>query len=67
MIPVMNDRPPSTRIIDYKGSARSLREACQMMGCYDEGRRCPDCPLKELCESEARWLVQREALPLRYD
>jgi hypothetical protein len=57
----MNDRPAVTWIADRNGSACSLREACQMAGRDDDGRRCPDCPLKELCDSEARWLVQRMA------
>jgi hypothetical protein len=36
----------------------SLREACVKMGLDRDGARCPDCPLRELCESELRWLVK---------
>ncbi len=62
----MNDRPADTAATRPRRTARSLREACQMAGRDDDGRRCPDCPLRELCESEARWLVQRIAPPPRY-
>jgi hypothetical protein len=33
---------------------RILREACQAMGGDDEGRRCPQCNVREFCESQAR-------------
>jgi hypothetical protein len=33
------------------------------LGLDDEGQRCPECPLKTLCESEARWLVCRTERP----
>jgi hypothetical protein len=36
---------------------RSLREACQRIGLDEDGARCPDCLLKDLCESQMRWLV----------
>jgi hypothetical protein len=29
----------------------------------DDGQRCPECPLKTLCESEERWLVCRGERP----
>ena len=38
--------------------AVTLRDACQKTGHDDVGRRCPACPLKDLCESERRWLVE---------
>jgi hypothetical protein len=38
--------------------ALSLRQACRKTGYDDSGRRCPGCPLLELCESEERWLVR---------
>jgi hypothetical protein len=38
--------------------ALTLRDACQKSGHDGGGRRCPVCPLKDLCESEARWLVE---------
>jgi hypothetical protein len=41
--------------------ALTLRAACRRTG-YDQlGRRCPGCPLKDLCESEERWIVQLTA------
>jgi len=36
---------------------RSLREACQSIGLDEDGARCETCPVRELCESELRWLV----------
>lgn len=38
--------------------ACTLRAACQNRGHDDGGKRCPICPLKDLCESEERWLVE---------
>jgi len=38
--------------------ALSLRQACRRTGYDNSSRRCPGCPLKELCESEERWLVR---------
>lgn len=38
--------------------ASTLREACRKTGHDDAGKRCPVCPLIELCDSEARWLVE---------
>ena len=35
----------------------SLREACRRAGLDRHGKRCPDCPVRELCVSELRWLV----------
>jgi len=37
--------------------ARTLREACRQSGHDEDGRRCPTCPLKYLCENDERWLV----------
>jgi hypothetical protein len=42
---------------------RTLGEACREVGRDECGRRCPSCPLRELCQNEARWLVQRSAPP----
>ncbi len=38
-------------------TARTLRDACRQTGHDDDGKRCPGCPVKDLCESEERWLV----------
>jgi hypothetical protein len=39
---------------------RPLVEACRASGHDRAGARCPECPLRALCESEERWLVRRE-------
>jgi len=36
----------------------ALWQACAKVDLDNGGRRCPDCPLKHLCESESRWLVK---------
>lgn len=38
--------------------ARTLRDACRQTGRDDNGARCPVCPVRELCESDERWLVR---------
>jgi hypothetical protein len=38
---------------------RSLGEA----GLDEDGERCPNCTLKQLCENETRWLVCRGEPP----
>lgn len=43
--------------------ARSLGEACREIGRGAGGAHCPVCRLRELCRSEARWLVRRSARP----
>ena len=40
-----------------------MREACIKAGLDDDGGRCPACPLRELCGSELRWLIQSERKP----
>jgi hypothetical protein len=42
-------------------SSVSLRQACARAGLDRGGRRCPDCPLRDLCQSELRWLVKSVA------
>ena len=39
--------------------ACTLGEACREAGYDQGGKRCPDCPLRQLCQSEDRWLVKR--------
>jgi len=41
--------------------ARTLMEASIEAGRDDGGRRCPNCPVKDLCQDESRWLVRRVA------
>jgi hypothetical protein len=36
----------------------SLRQACVKAGLDRGGRRCPDCSLRDLCQSELRWLIK---------
>jgi hypothetical protein len=38
--------------------ALTLREACERTGSDDAGERCPSCPIRALCESENRWLIE---------
>jgi hypothetical protein len=35
----------------------SLWEACLRLGLDEDGARCPNCPVRGLCESETRWLA----------
>lgn len=42
----------------------SMREACIRAGLDGDGGRCPSCPLRELCGSELRWLIQVARKPL---
>ena len=37
---------------------RRLRDACRQTRCDDNGARCPVCPVRELCETDERWLVR---------
>ena len=48
------------RAIDGPAMSRpfSLRQACAKAGLDRGGKRCPDCPLRDLCQSELRWLVK---------
>lgn len=43
--------------------ASSLRQACRNAGLDHNGERCPDCPLRQLCKSESRWLVKTGEVP----
>jgi hypothetical protein len=36
----------------------SLRQACQKAELDRGGARCPECPLRGLCQSELRWLIK---------
>ena len=40
------------------GPPCSLREACTRAGLDRGGERCPDCPVRDLCDSEQRWVVK---------
>ena len=54
----MNDRSLFRRPRFLQSTARSLKEACQEVGRDEGGQRCPDCPVRDLCEDELRWLVK---------
>lgn len=45
--------------------ALSLRQACCKTGYDNNGKRCPGCSLKELCDSEERWIVRLTASATR--
>jgi len=53
-----------TRMRDFMRQAPpcSMREACVRAGLDRGGERCPTCPVRDLCQSEVRWLVK--AAPL---
>ena len=36
----------------------TLGNACEKTGYDDSGKRCPSCPIKGLCASETRWLIE---------
>jgi hypothetical protein len=46
--------------------ACTLGEACRGTGHDEGGTRCAWCPLRELCESEDRWLVKRRGTRGRF-
>ena len=62
----MVDGPPKpVNPAPYSGP-RPLVEACRASGHDRAGGRCPECPLRALCESDKRWLVrQPESARLR--
>jgi hypothetical protein len=37
----------------------SMREACARALLDRGGARCPNCPVRDLCQSEGRWLIKR--------
>jgi hypothetical protein len=53
----MNDNPAEPASIYPASPVLALRQACRRAGCDEDGKRCPACPLKDLCDSEARWFV----------
>jgi len=56
-------RMPPRYPADAAPRPRSLGDACREAGLDDDGERCPACALKQLCESETRWLVCRNERP----
>jgi hypothetical protein len=60
--PMSNDQGRTVKA-GPSSPACSLREACSRAGLDRNGERCPTCPVRDLCQSEVRWLVK--ALPLQ--
>jgi hypothetical protein len=58
----MENRPANFRC--RSSPCLSLGEACERAGEDDDGRRCPLCPLRELCLDHSRWLVRQTLWPL---
>lgn len=54
----MNDNLATPDSYHPVSPACTLRKACQNTGHDDGGKHCPVCLLKDLCESEERWLVE---------
>jgi hypothetical protein len=54
----MTDTGTVTPAVLRPASPCSMREACARALLDRGGERCPSCPIRELCESEARWLVK---------
>ena len=54
----MNNNEAEPVIRYLLSPACTLYDACRQTGHDDDGNRCPCCPLKDLCESEERWLVE---------
>jgi len=48
---------------DVRLRPRTLGEACRALGLDNDGERCAECPLKQLCENETRWLICRTDAP----
>jgi hypothetical protein len=57
----MSYTAPNPRTRYPLSPALSLRDACQKKGYDNSGTRCAGCPLKDLCDSEERWLVRLTA------
>jgi hypothetical protein len=53
----MSDKSTERRFVNASSSACTLGDACRAAQCDQHGSRCPDCPLRSLCENEDRWLV----------
>ena len=41
--------------------AMTLREACRKSGFDEEGVRCAVCAVREMCDSDERWIVSLNA------
>jgi hypothetical protein len=54
----MNDKGAQPVSHYLLSPARTLRDACRQTGRDNSGERCPICPVRDLCESDDRWLVR---------
>ncbi|HJU17758.1 MAG TPA: hypothetical protein VJ770_14985 [Stellaceae bacterium] len=55
---MVDGTPKSVNTAPYPGP-RPLVEACRASGYDRAGGRCPECPLRALCDNDKRWLVRR--------
>jgi hypothetical protein len=53
----MSEEEPGSPACQLGSPPMTLREACRRAGLDRHGARCPDCPVRDLCRSEWRWLV----------
>jgi hypothetical protein len=54
----MTDTGNATHASVPLASPCSMREACARAMLDRGGKRCPACPVRELCQSESRWVVK---------
>src|SRR5262249_23971566 len=61
----MNDRVLlDTQPSFIRSPVLALREACEQIGRDEYGLRCPECPLRRLCQDDSRWLISCRRGPL---
>ncbi len=61
---MVDGSPKPVNTAPYLGP-RPLAEACRASGHDRAGGRCPECPLRTLCENDRRWLLRRaKKIPL---
>lgn len=58
----MSDTADRMQMAVPPGSPCSMREACARASLDRGGERCPSCPVRELCQSEMRWVVKSAPL-----
>jgi hypothetical protein len=61
---VVNDLKAIDRQIAALGHARksnptTLYDACRLVGCDDDGKRCAKCQLLDRCLDDTQWLVRK--------
>jgi hypothetical protein len=58
---MMTDTGKTTHASAALAAPCSMREACARALLDRGGERCPACPVRVLCRSEARWIVKATA------